>query len=99
MQNPPNRGLQRTAERVEGHFAGVWFNPHARFAWLTLSGSTWREASAGVFVHCTITRHPVTVMLPFIISFLNRKRGFAWSPAVDLSDPYVAAALAPMTHS
>jgi hypothetical protein len=38
-------------------------------------------------------------MLPFIVSFLRRKRGFVWSPDLDLSDPYVAAALAPMTHS
>jgi hypothetical protein len=57
------------------------------------------------FVHCTITpagmlpANLVTVMLPFIVSFFQRKRRFAWSPSVDLSDPYVAAALAPMTHS
>ena len=38
-------------------------------------------------------------MLPFFIAFLRRERRFAWQPAVDLSDPYVAAALAPMTHS
>ena len=38
-------------------------------------------------------------MLTFIISFFQRKKGFTWSPAVDLSDPFVAAALAPMTHS
>ena len=38
-------------------------------------------------------------MLPFIVSFFQRKRAFVWAPAVDLSDPQVAAALAPMTHS
>jgi hypothetical protein len=41
----------------------------------------------------------MTAMLTFIVSFLQRKKGFTWSPAVDLSDPFVAAALAPMTHS
>jgi hypothetical protein len=53
-------------------------------------------------VHCTITSiHSVNVMLSlsFVVYFLRRKRAFAWSPAVDLTDPYVAAALAPMTHS
>lgn len=38
-------------------------------------------------------------MLPFIIYLMRRKRRFVWAPDVDLSDPYVAAALAPMTHS
>jgi hypothetical protein len=39
-------------------------------------------------------------MLPFILYLFSRhQRAFAWSPSVDLSDPYVAAALAPMTHS
>jgi hypothetical protein len=38
-------------------------------------------------------------MLPFIVSFFARKKRFTWSPAVDLSDPFVAAALAPMTNS
>jgi hypothetical protein len=38
-------------------------------------------------------------MLPLLVYFFNRKRAFMWSPSVDLSDPYVAAALAPMTHS
>jgi hypothetical protein len=38
-------------------------------------------------------------MLPFIVWFFRRKRAFVWSPDLDLSDPYVAAALAPMTHS
>ena len=38
-------------------------------------------------------------MLPFFVYFLNRKRGFVWSPAVDLSDPYIAAALAPVSYS
>jgi len=42
---------------------------------------------------------PVTPMLPFFIYFLNRKRAFHWSPAVDLRDPYIAAALAPVSHS
>ena len=41
----------------------------------------------------------VTAMLPFIVYFIRRKRAFVWSPALDLSDPYVAAALVPMTHS
>jgi hypothetical protein len=38
-------------------------------------------------------------MLTFLIYLAGRKRTFRWAPAVDLSDPYVAAALAPMTHS
>ncbi len=38
-------------------------------------------------------------MLTFLVYLLQRKKTFTWSPAVDLSDPFVAAALAPMTHS
>jgi hypothetical protein len=38
-------------------------------------------------------------MLIFMIYLARRKRAFRWAPAVDLSDPYVAAALAPVTHS
>jgi hypothetical protein len=38
-------------------------------------------------------------MLPFFVYFLNRKRAFHWSPAVDLSDPYIAAALTPVLYS
>ena len=38
-------------------------------------------------------------MLPFIVFLARRKRRFVWSPAVDLRDPYVAAALVPMIHS
>jgi hypothetical protein len=38
-------------------------------------------------------------MLPFIVYLFRRRRRFVWSPDLDLSDPYVAAALAPMTHS
>jgi len=41
----------------------------------------------------------VTAMLPFFVYFLNRKRAFHWSPAVDLSDPYIAAALTPVSYS
>ena len=37
--------------------------------------------------------------LSFVVYLFGHKRAFRWSPAVDLSDPYVAAALAPMTHS
>jgi hypothetical protein len=44
-------------------------------------------------------RPPVTAMLTLLIYLARRKRGFVWAPAVDLRDPYVAAALAPMTHS
>jgi hypothetical protein len=43
--------------------------------------------------------YPVTAMLTFFIYFTRRKRAFAWSPAVDLSDPYVAAALVPTMNS
>jgi len=43
--------------------------------------------------------YSVTVMLPFFVYFLNRKRAFHWSPAVDLSDPYIAAALTPVSYS
>ena len=39
------------------------------------------------------------LFLSFVVHLLGHKRRFAWSPAVDLSDPYIAAALAPMTHS
>jgi hypothetical protein len=38
-------------------------------------------------------------MLPFIVSFLARRKRFVWAPAVDLSDPFIAAALAPVSHS
>jgi len=38
-------------------------------------------------------------MLPFVVFFLRRKRAFHWSPAVDLSDPHIAAALAPFSYS
>ena len=41
----------------------------------------------------------VTSMLTFLIYLARRKRGYVWAPAVDLSDPYVAAALAPVTHN
>lgn len=38
-------------------------------------------------------------MLLFLVFLFRRERRYAWRPDVDLSDPYVAAALAPMTHS
>lgn len=40
-------------------------------------------------------------MLTFLIYLASRKRSraYVWAPAVDLSDPYVAAALAPVTHN
>jgi hypothetical protein len=41
----------------------------------------------------------VMLTLSFVVYLLRRKRPYAWSPAVDLSDPYVRAALVPMTHS
>jgi hypothetical protein len=41
----------------------------------------------------------IVMLLSVVVYLLRRKRKFVWSPAVDLSDPYVAAALAPMTHS
>lgn len=44
-------------------------------------------------------RPPGDPMLTFLVYLARRKRGFVWAPAVDLSDPYVAAALAPVTHS
>jgi len=47
----------------------------------------------------SLVRPPVIPMLTFLIYLARRKRAFVWAPAVDLSDPYVAAALAPMTHS
>ncbi len=50
-------------------------------------------------MQCTILLCPVTVMISLILYFTSRKRAFSWSPDVDLSDPYVAAALVPMTHS
>ena len=38
-------------------------------------------------------------MLALLVYFTQRKRAYAWSPAVDLSDPYVAAALVPTMNS
>ena len=38
-------------------------------------------------------------MLTFIIYLAPPQARLRLAPAVDLSDPYVAAALAPMTHS
>ena len=38
-------------------------------------------------------------MLTFLLYLARRKRPFRWAPSVDLSDPYVAAALAPVTHN
>src|ERR1043165_3151503 len=68
-------------------------------AWLVRPGSTcWNGRYALV---CAVQQqhYLVTAMLPFFVYFLNRKRAFHWSPSVDLSDPYIAAALAPMSHS
>jgi hypothetical protein len=48
---------------------------------------------------CRLGRLSVTVMLSFIVFFARRKRGFVWMPALDLSDPQVAAALVPMMNS
>ena len=42
---------------------------------------------------------PVIVMLSFIVYFARRKRAYVWSPALDLRDPHVAAALVPMINS
>lgn len=50
-------------------------------------------------MHNITVRPPVIDMLTFLIYLARRKRPFVWAPAVDLSDPYVAAALAPVTHS
>jgi hypothetical protein len=41
----------------------------------------------------------VIVMLSLLIYFTRRKRAYRWSPALDLRDPQVAAALVPMIHS
>ena len=49
-------------------------------------------------MQCTITLS-VTAMLSFVVYFLNRKPGFVWKPCVDLSDPQIAAALAPVSYS
>jgi len=38
-------------------------------------------------------------MLSFMIYFARRKRAYVWSPALDLRDPHVAAALVPMINS
>ena len=58
----------------------------------------WGEARGAI---CALHNNsdPVTAMLPFLVYLLSRKRSFVWSPAVDLSDPYIAAALAPVSHS
>ena len=42
---------------------------------------------------------PVILMLSFIVYFARRKRAYVWSPALDLRDPHVAAALVPMINS
>jgi hypothetical protein len=42
---------------------------------------------------------PVNTMLPLLFSLFRRKRTYVWSPAVDLRDPYVAAALVPVSYS
>ena len=39
------------------------------------------------------------IPIAFVVYFARRKRAFVWSPAVDLSDPYVAAALVPTMNS
>jgi hypothetical protein len=83
------------------YFAGKAAEP----AWLTLAVSRCGRGGSELFVQCTIaclparSGNPVIVMLSLLVYLARRKRRFAWSPAVDLSDPYVAAALAPMTHS
>jgi len=41
----------------------------------------------------------VIVMLSFMIYFARRKRAYVWSPALDLRDPHVAAALVPRINS
>ena len=41
----------------------------------------------------------VIVMLSFIVYFARRKRAYVWSPALELRDPLVAAALVPMINS
>jgi hypothetical protein len=38
-------------------------------------------------------------MLSFIVFFARRERSYVWKPALDLSNPRVAAALVPMMHS
>ena len=38
-------------------------------------------------------------MLTLFVYFTRRKRAFVWTPAVNLSDPYVAAALVPAMNS
>jgi hypothetical protein len=42
---------------------------------------------------------PVKAMLPLLFSLFRRKRTYAWSPDLDLSDPYIAAALVPVGYS
>jgi hypothetical protein len=38
-------------------------------------------------------------MLPLLVSLFRRQRAFVWSPDLDLRDPYVAAALVPVSYS
>jgi hypothetical protein len=57
------------------------------------------EQRNGLFVQCKTQQSPVIVMLALLIYFASRKRAFHWSPAVDLSDPYIAAALVPVSYS
>lgn len=41
----------------------------------------------------------VNAMLPLLFSLFRRKTTYVWSPDLDLRDPYVAAALVPVSYS
>ena len=62
-----------------------------------LPAPLWKPICAVHNYFCTFG--DVMLILSFVVDLLRRERRFVWSPAVDLSDPYVRAALAPMTHS
>jgi hypothetical protein len=38
-------------------------------------------------------------MLPLLFSIFRRKRTYVWRPDLDLRDPYIAAALVPVSYS
>jgi hypothetical protein len=52
-----------------------------------------------VGIPASLLKHLVKPMLPLLISLFRRKPTYAWSPAIDLSDPYIAAALTPVSYS
>jgi hypothetical protein len=100
MQNAPNRGFERTARPIERHFGGILsVRKMACASRMADPKRSWLSTRTHLPICAVQNETTGTAMLPFFIAFLRRERRFAWQPAVDLSDPYVAAALAPVTYS